>query len=319
MDFGFSLPTGGNLGNRESINAITKHGEQLGFSYLAIPDHIVIPRKIDSRYPYTESGEFPASAWGNCLDLFSVMAYVAANTTKLRLLSSVMVVPHRGAVHTAKIVSTIDELSGGRVSLGLGTGWLAEEFLAIDAPPFENRGKITDEFLEAFIELWTNDKASYKGAYVTFDDLNFLPKPVQLPHPPIWIGGESKAAMRRAAQFANVWYPIGSNPKFPLNSIERYQLAVNQLEQFSANIGHNPSLISLGYCANWFKEDLSIQLDTGDRHLFTGNNEEVADDIRALRNIGVQYLTVNFQRDNIQQSLISMDNFIENIVPLSSK
>ena len=106
---------------------------------------------------------------------------------------------------------TIDVLSGGRLTLGIGAGWMREEFEAIDAPDFDARGTVTDEYLRAFVELWTKDVPKFDGKHVRFSNIGFQPKPVQKPYPPIWVGGESGPALRRAARFGDAWYPIGTN------------------------------------------------------------------------------------------------------------
>ena len=179
MDYGFSIPARGPLANRNGVDAMAKHGEKHGFAYLAVPDHIVVPTNISSVYPYSNSGNFPGAASGDALELFTVMAYLAAVTTSITLLSSIMVVPHRGAVHSAKILSTIDELSGGRLTVGVGAGWLEEEFEIIGAPPFAERGKVTDEYLAAIKALWIQDRPRFEGKYVQFSNVSFLPKPHQ--------------------------------------------------------------------------------------------------------------------------------------------
>ena len=125
-----------------------------------------------------------------------------------------MVVPHRPAVLTAKILATLDYLSKGRLTLGIGAGWCKEEFEAIGAPPFDDRGHVTDEWMMVCKELWTSDAPKFDGKYVKFSDVLFPPKPVQNPIP-IWVGGESGPAMRRTAKYGDAWYPIGTNPQFP--------------------------------------------------------------------------------------------------------
>lgn len=318
MDFGFNIPTRGAIGDQKSIIAMAKRGEELGFAYLAIPDHIVIPRTIDSRYPYTKEGKMIGAASGDCMEPLAIMAYLAGITSKARLLTSVMVVPHRSPVLTAKILATIDVLSNGRVTVGCGVGWMEEEFIAIGAPPFAERGKVTDEYLAIFKELWTKDDPKYAGAYASFDNISFLPKPLQKPHPPLWIGGESPAALRRAARFGDAWYPIGANPQFPLNTLVRYQAAVKSLREEAGKIGRDPQSITLCYWANWFKENTKGTTDTNERQLFSGSDEEVAGDIRALREMGVQHLLFNFQRSNLEASLASMEHFVAKILPLAS-
>jgi alkanesulfonate monooxygenase SsuD/methylene tetrahydromethanopterin reductase-like flavin-dependent oxidoreductase (luciferase family) len=157
---GIHIPHLGHLANADDIRSIACHGETLGFRYALIADHIVVPRKIESAYPYAQSGAFAqalagkgdsiavaaASRDSECLDQLSVMAFLAAPTSEIRLLSSVMVVPHRNAVVTAKALATIDVLSHGRVTVGCGAGGLREEFEAIGAPPFALRGAVTDEY-----------------------------------------------------------------------------------------------------------------------------------------------------------------------------
>jgi probable F420-dependent oxidoreductase len=197
---------------------LAAEGEAIGYDYAAISDHIVEPIDIHARYPYSESGEFPAGSRGERHEQLTAIAYLAAKTSRLKFLTSVMVVPHRPAVLTAKILATIDVMSGGRLIVGVGAGWLEEEFVAIGAPPFAERGTATDEYLMAFRELWTKDKPRFDGRFVKFSDILFAPKPVQKPCPALWIGGESEPAMRRAARIGDGWYPIGANPQHRLDT-----------------------------------------------------------------------------------------------------
>ena len=147
MDFGFSIPTRGALATQQAVLALAQRGEQLGFTHLAIPDHIIIPHSIASPYPYNAARKMSGASDGDCLEQLAVLAYLAAATKQIRLLTSVMVAPHRPPVFTAKALATIDVLSNGRVDVGIGAGWMDEEFQAIGAPPFAERGKVTDEYL----------------------------------------------------------------------------------------------------------------------------------------------------------------------------
>lgn len=318
MDYGFNIPTRGPLASTQNILAMAKRGEELGFAFLAIPDHIVIPRTIDSLYPYSQNRKMTGAASGDCLEPLAVMAYLAAATSKTRLLTSVMVVPHRPPVYTAKALASIDVLSNGRVVLGVGAGWMEEEFRAIGAPPFAERGKVTDEYLQIFKELWTKDDPKYSGQYASFDHISFLPKPLQQPHPPIWVGGESPAALRRTARLGDAWYPIGTNPQFPLNTLQRFKDAIGKLHAEANSIGRNPAEITLTYWAMWQK-DGNLQTDTGERHLFCGSDEQVAADIRAFQQIGVKHLLFNFQRgSSLGDSLAAMEHFATRIAPLAA-
>ena len=319
MDYGFSIPTRGPLATRESIVALAKRGEALGFQYIAIPDHIVIPRAIASPYPYNPERKMVGAADGDCLEQLVLMAYLAAATTKIRLLTSVIVVPHRNPVHTAKALATIDVLSQGRVTVGCGAGWMDEEFKAIGVPPFAERGKVTDEYLRVFKTLWTEDDPRFSGQYANFQNIIFLPKPTQRPHPPLWIGGESPAALRRVVALGDAWYPIGSNPQFPLDSVERYAQALARLRQAASDAKRDPASIDLSYWAPWYRDGHVETLPDGKRRLFTGSDAEVAQDVRALGTLGVRHLLFSFVRRNLEDSLAAMGRFAEKVLPLVGK
>src|ERR1700722_4572546 len=228
MQIGFNAPTSGPLIEPDSLTAIIIEGEALGFDYVTITDHIMGPRNLESKYPYTDTGEFPAGPQAAGLEHGVATAFIAGLTKKLRFVLSVMVVPHRPAVLTAKLLSTIDYLSKGRLTLGIGVGWGREEFEAIGAAPFDDRGHVTDEWMAVCQELWTAESPKFDGKYVKFDDVSFNPKPAQNPIP-IWVGGEIGPALRRTARYAHGWYPVGTNPQFPMNTVSRFR---NGLERF---------------------------------------------------------------------------------------
>jgi probable F420-dependent oxidoreductase len=253
---------------------------------------------------------------GDCLEQLTAMAFLAGATTRMRLLSSVMVVPHRPPMFTAKALATLDVLSQGRVTVGIGAGWMDEEFRAIGAPPFAERGKVTDEYLRIFKTLWTEDDPRFDGKYAKFENINFNPKPLQKPHPPIWVGGESPAALRRTVALGDAWYPIGSNPEFPLNTAERFSQGVARLHEEAGRAGRDPATIELAYWASWYKEGQTLTLDGGQRQLFTGSDAEVAQDIVTFRSLGVRHLLFNFARATLADSLAAMERFAHKVLPL---
>ena len=318
MEFGFGLPGRGANARPEAIKALVDAGESAGFSHFSIPDHVVMPRTNDSTYPYSQSGRFPGDGRGDWLEQLTYLAYLAGITAKARLITSVMVVPHRQPVLAAKMLATADVLSGGRIVVGCGAGWLAEEFAAIQAPPFEERGRVTNEYLEIFKTLWTDAAPEYAGRYASFKDIHFEPKPVQKPHPPLWIGGESPAALRRAATYGDAWYPIGANPRFPLNTIERYRDGVARLEAACEKAGRPRDAVKLSFWANWYREDEQRRTDTGERHILSGSAQEVADDARRLRDAGVSVLLFNFERGSLDDSLAAVGRFVDEVMPLAA-
>ena len=163
MEFGISTLSRGLYTSRAAYMAVAQAAEQAGFGFMSVNDHIIVPANLGSAYPYTPGGTWSASEHGHCFDQLAALGFLAGCTTRLRLLTSVMVVPHRPVIQTAKMLSTIDVLSNGRLILGVGAGWMSEEFRLLGAP-FKERGAVTDEYLEAFKELWTKDRPSYQGS-----------------------------------------------------------------------------------------------------------------------------------------------------------
>jgi len=248
--------------------------------------------------------------------VLTAMAFIAGCTDKLRMLSSVMVVPHRPALLTAKTVATADVLSGGRLILGIGVGWMEEEFAALGVPPFNERGAVTDEYIAACKELWTSDDPRFDGKYVKFRDIAFAPKPIQKPYPPIWIGGESKAALRRTVRAADGWFPASNNPKNKLDSLQRLQGGIAELHQVSEQMGRDPASIDIAYVALWPVSWEAQTMPEGGRRIFTGSSADIAADINALREIGVSHTTMTFQTLDLNETLDRMRRFAAEVMPL---
>jgi probable F420-dependent oxidoreductase len=230
--------------------------------------------------------------------------------------TSVTVVPHRPAVLAAKVLATIDVLSGGRLTLGIGAGWMREEFEAIGAPDFDARGTVTDEYVRAFVELWTKDAPKFDGKHVRFSDIRFEPKPVQKPHPPIWVGGESGPALRRTARIGDAWYPIGTNPQNPLDSLTRFKAQVARLRKMTAEAGRDPKAVGLAFRVQGFGESTPPQAGDGEHRLFAGAPAVVAADIRTLRDMGVTCIDFGFGGSTADEVLAGMQKFRAEVLPL---
>ncbi len=315
MKYGFSVPTRGPLAKADSLLALARHAEEMGFDFIGVSDHIIIPADIRSRYPYSLSGEFAGADPGECLEQLTLIAFLAAATSKIRLLTTVTVLPHRNPVHTAKIMSTIDALSGGRLIAGCGVGWMREEFEALGAPPFDRRGAVSDEYLRAFKELWTSDAPSFQGEFVSFDNVRFVPQPVQKPHPPIWIGGESPPALRRAGRLGDAWYPIGSNPRFPMETLDQINRGMDTVRQHAVAAGRDPKEVTLSYSAGWYKDSGAELRSDGSRRLLTGDSDDVAGDITALAGAGVDHLSLGFLSDTLKGALGQLERFSSVVRP----
>ncbi len=317
MKFGVSAPIRGPLANAASLRTLAEKAEALGYDYLTVSDHIVVPTEIDSTYPYSETGDFPWAAGGDveCMEQFTLLSWLVAITSRIRLLTSVTVVPHRSPLFMAKSLATMDQLSGGRIAFGCGAGWLAEEFAALGLPPFAARGQVTNEYLAAMKTIWTEARPVYSGQFVKFDKIGMDPKPVQKPHPPIWIGGESGPAMRRTVALGDTWYPFGSNPKFPMDTLAAYRGRVEKLRDLAQAAGRDPASIGLTYnCA--FHSTQAQEHRDGGRLICTGSPEQRAEDIRGFAEAGTTSMIVNLVADDLGAMLDRMEEFATNVVPL---
>ena len=320
MRYGYTLPGRGPLATPDNLAIIARRGEELGYDFVLFGDHIVVPRQIASPYPYTETGEFPGSASGEAMEQLTVLAFLAGQTRTIRLVTSVIIVPHRNPLVAAKALATLDVLSKGRLIVGVGVGWMREEFEALGLPPFEARGAVTDEYIRAFKELWTSDNPSFEGKYCRFSNISFLPKPVQKPHPPIWVGGESRRALRRTAQLGNGWYPIGSNPQFPMAEPEQLAAGLQRLAAFAKEAGRAPAEIDVIYRTHDYQlnqDGRTLASSAGGRRPFVGTADEIAADIRRYEVLGVGSLVLDFVRlsRNLDDMLQHMEALATRVWP----
>lgn len=257
-------------------------------------------------------------------DSWVTLGALARETSRIRLGTLVTSATFRLPGPLAIAVAQVDAMSRGRVELGLGSGWFAAEHEAYGIP-FPGLGERFDrltEQLEIITGLWRTlpgERFSYTGAHYAIADSPALPKPVQQPHPPLWIGGESPAALRRAVALGDAWYPIGSNPQFPLDTLERYQKSIAALHAEAQRAGRDPATLELAYWANWYREGKTGTASDGQRQLFTGSDGDVAQDIEAFRKLGVRHLLFNFARDTLPESIAAIERFASKVLPLAGK
>jgi probable F420-dependent oxidoreductase len=301
MKFGISIPTWGPMASPEPMEALARRADELGFGFLSVADHIVLPKQVSSRYPYSETGEYTGD--GYFMDQLTVLGFLAAHTSRIRLVTSVMVLPYRNPIHTAKMLSTIDVLSQGRLTVGCGVGWMREEFEVLNSPPFEERGVVGDEYIEAFRELWTNEEAVYEGKHVKFSDMHFNPKPVQKPYPPIWVGGESAPAMRRAARLGDGWFPIASNPRHPLATVEQLSAALTRLRRYAEKVDRDPDEIDIAYNSSGLTD-------------WQTSPEKAAEQIRAFQDLGVRHISSSVGGATLNERTEQMEQFAAEVMPL---
>jgi probable F420-dependent oxidoreductase len=315
MDFGINTFTRGATETRDGYMMIAQAADRLGFGFLSVNDHVVVPRDFHSKYPYSEDGVWAGGKTGHNFDQLATLCFLAGCTTRVRLMSSVMVVPHRQPVLAAKIIATADVLSGGRITLGVGAGWLEEEFEALETRPYDDRGRVTDEYIEAFRELWTKDDPKYRGQHVRFADILFVPKPIQK-RLPVWVGGESPAARRRAANLGDAWYPGSLNPEFRLDTPARLGAAIAEVRGMAEKAGRDPKTLDMAFVVLSPVDWTAQKGHDSPRRLFTGSPADMAADAAALAKAGVRHINVSLQAGSARETVERMQRFAEQVMPL---
>jgi probable F420-dependent oxidoreductase len=240
MKFDLWIPTASPMTTVELLDAVGRESDARGISTLWVGEHVVLFDQYASRYPYAADGRIPAPSGSGLLDPMVTLSYLAACTKSVRLGTAMLLLPQRNPVYVAKEVSSLDWLSGGRVDLGIGVGWLKEEFEALGVP-WERRGVRTDEYIEVLRTLWCDDTSSFAGETYTLPPCEMFPKPVQLPHPPLHIGGETDAALRRAARTAQGWHTFNRSP-------EELAAGLAKLDQLLAEAGRSRDELRITVC-----------------------------------------------------------------------
>jgi probable F420-dependent oxidoreductase len=236
MQIGIHAPHLGREVNATTIQSFARECDDLGVHSLWVSDHICWPADIHSKYPYTHDGSFPAAPDMGWLDPIGTLLFIAGCTTRVRLGTSVLILPYRPPVATAKQLATLDVVSNGRLILGVGVGWMAEE-AAVLGMPWDHRGKRADEQLQIFEALFTEEVPSFAGEFYQFAEVGFEPKPIQKPLP-VWVGGSTDVAFRRTARFGHGFHAAFQ----PLNVVQREWRAV---QAACEDIDRDPSQLTL--------------------------------------------------------------------------
>ncbi len=235
MKTGLAFANTGPFADLEGLVDLAQACEQAGVESLWTVEHVIWPSNYDSAYPYSPTGKMPGDKTSAIPDPLIWLAFVAANTTELVLGTGILILPERNPVVLAKEVATLDHLSKGRLQLGIGVGWLEEEFDALGVP-WPKRGKRTDEYVEAMRALWAGDDADYEGEFVSFTNVSSNPKPAR--SVPFVIGGHSNAAARRAGRLGDGYFP-------GKGSISQLREQFDIVHQSAADAGRDPSAIEM--------------------------------------------------------------------------
>ena len=300
VQFSFRPPNADYLGFPATPEAIIEtacKAEELGFDAVLVNDHIIVggPSRI-------------VESWGNTYDPLIVLSYVAARTSRIRLGLSVLIMPYRNPIATAKMIATLDQMSRGRVIAGVGSGWNEAEFAALGVP-FHERGARTDEYLRLWQACWSPGETSFHGRFFDFDKMHISPKPLQQPHPPIWIGGSSRPSLRRAAAFAQVWQPTPT----PLEELIKLR---SYLTQACQKIGRQDTPTTrMSFRVNF--SEITGDKPAPERPTGHGTPDQVAGDLQRYRQeAGVEAFQINFNGcHSLDQLLASMDLFMGKVHP----
>jgi probable F420-dependent oxidoreductase len=303
VSFSTRAPNSNYLGfeaSPEAIVAAAKQAEEVGFDAIFVNDHIVV-------------GDDARSApWTNVYDPFVAMSCIAAHTSRIRIGVSVLIMPYRNPIATAKALATLDQMSGGRLTVGVGAGWNEAEFAALGVP-FRERGARTNEYLRLWQACWAPGRASFAGKFVSFADMHVNPKPVQQPHPPIWIGGASDAALRRATRFAAVWQPT----PLPVSQLVERRDA---LRRACETTGREPIPTRMSFRVEFSHITRNTPPPSKERPVGQGTPADVAADILRYRETaGLDAFHNNFHGNrHLDQLLQSMDCFMREVAPAVS-
>ncbi|MEM7543516.1 MAG: LLM class F420-dependent oxidoreductase [Pseudomonadota bacterium] len=217
MKIGFMLPMFGAMATHQNMFDMAQLAEERGFESVWAPDHVIMPTRINTTYPYSHSGDYIADPMGDHLEPFTSLSYIAGCTKRVRLGFTVIVAPYRNPIVTGKMMASMDVLSNGRLMVGAGAGWLKEEFDALEVP-FNRRWARTEEHIRIWKELWCAEEPEFNGEYHRFSHVQCRPQPLQRPHPPITIGGNGKACFKRVVELADGWQVVTTGPEDSFSS-----------------------------------------------------------------------------------------------------
>ena len=310
MEIGISIPR---LPDAPGLKRFVETAEELGFESVLAGDHIVLPTAGTNQYPYTSDGSFSRPTDEPFLETMTLLGYLAACTSRIKLGSTVIILPYRNPVVQAKMFASLDVLTNGRIICGVGVGWLEKEFeiLGLD---YHQRGAMTDEFLEIMMALWTQPNPEYHGKYYSIDGIQFEPKPVQQPSIPIWVGGHTKAALRRTARYGSCWHTTRQTPEFVAENLPYLRGRIEKE-------GRNQSGVTVSLKRILHFNDLG--LGEG-RYVRSGGSliattPEVLEDLHICQEIGISQLTYDFRVESLPDCIKVMEHLADKVLPVARR
>ena len=295
MEIGCHLPTQGAVATREALLTFCREAQAREIASLWVSDHVVFPRTETGEHP---GGPFPFPSDMAYLEAVVALSAAASVTERAKLGASVFILGHRHPVVMAKMLSTIDVLSGGRLICGVGVGWWEEE-LSLLGVPYRQRGRQADEMIKVFKTLWTDDHPSFEGRFYTIPDVGFSPKPLQKPHPPIVVGGDSPGAFKRTVELADGWHATAATP-------EQAAAALNRLRAAAETAGRPFESIALSIRFN-------VKAAPGSAR---SRRQEIVDRLASYKALGFGEVLLDFRRDSLDEMLDDLDAIATEIRPV---
>jgi probable F420-dependent oxidoreductase len=306
MQLGLFLPISGRSATRRTLMQAAQQAEAWGFSTVWAAERLVMPWRIDTPYPYAETATFFVPPDRPFLESLSVLAFLAGCTERIQLGVSVLVLPYRHPLHWAKVAATIDTLSEGRFILGVGIGWMREEFAALGAP-FDERAAVADEQLELVRGPLRQEHASFSGRFYRFEDVAFNPSGYNRPGVPIWVGGEGRPAQRRAARYGDAWFPY-----FVRVTPDELAARFEYVRQQAAHAGREAAEVAL---------HLNLPIEVTDDAVpqepdrLRGSPQQLAATLDRFRQVGVQHLALQFMAPHYPERLAQITRFAQEVLP----
>ena len=301
MKYGFSMVMGGRDANPDTFFRMGTRAEALEIDSLWLSSHVVIPPQVRSGFALVPGRKHPPHWHEGYWEPFTILSFLAAHTRRITLGTSVTVLPMHNPFEVAKQVAEVDQLSGGRFIFGIGVGWFEEEFEVV-GQNFGNRGARADDAIGLMKKLWADDPVTYQGRFYSCKDVSFTPKPVQRPHPPLWVAGRSPAAIRRAAQFGDAFHPVEVSP-------EKVAETRRELDGQCERFGRAPGSVEIGV-----KVPLAFQDGPGNFPT-QGTPRGIADGIRRYIEAGTTHFTFDYVPEKADIALDVMERFAQDVRP----
>lgn len=306
MQFGVFLPISGRATGPDTLMEAARSAETQGFDAVWSADRVVTPWQIHTPYPYSENHEFIVPPDRPFLDSLTCLAFLAGCTEKITLGISVLVLPYRHPLYWTRVAVSIERLSKGRLIMGVGVGWMEEEFVA-QGVSFKDRGRMTDEQLQIVSRLWSEEHISFQGQHYQFEDIAFYPKPIQQPRIPIWVGGEGLSAQRRAGRYGDAWFPY-----FVTITPEELHAGYATVQRIATEAGRDPAQVRLTCCRPIEVTRTPVPQDAS---ALRGTPEQLVEALKVYQQIGVDHLALQFMVPRWPERVEQIERFASEVMP----